>query len=924
MKRTSTALLVVSIFACVLASACFAGSYQGVCGIPFNGAADDRGIGVNRNPASQYYGYFYGATNTNACVRIWKPVSGGTAATSYVDSGRKLSYATAPPGGTRIHFAFVGPDDVVWVADHLARQICTGTPDGHPTADPGELVAQFQPSNNPRSIFVTGGLGVAGTRVYVAMNDPVKKCEVWNYDGAAWSLEKDLGDLGLASVWFVTVDSSGNSYWAANSGGTGVVVKKVDSSFNVVATFGISRPSWLTIWTVGGITCTTDPADPVHPEYLYVSAYNKTSVLRFDLDGNYIDGYGNLAATVPPAGTWTTIALSGPGGQQCLWVTADDQHNTYIMTTYPSTLQAYKFHLQSPPQPPTGLSASNDVYGQIRLSWTPPPASVNDPTSYKIYRDWGSGNETLYGTTADAYPKWKDTAQNTTPGGPFYYIVKSANGEGEGGASDEVGPISVAASTAPAPGSLGVALIYSEVNKADTVGNGNYDGDWNSVDKFLTDHGVSYTKVYDADPAQLNVENDDIAGHKLLVLGSHRDMSGYEAQCIKDYAKFSQGRVLASYNDSIADYKGTRGANYQLADVYRANALGLGINGSPWVSDPKYQFLKKIPTAPEAAAIFASIGGPPETMDGAQAWSFNHYLIGAYTDGTASEVGKWYDSAGVQPIADPNDVGIVVGYTDASKTSVQCVLMSSFWWVQATGTVSAAKFVENILSFLNVPNTPPAPLAISALKQKTDGSAVLAFGKIVTKGTIDPQYVSGTITVPARPVFYIEETDCTSGIKVALPSGALSTLTNGQVVSFGGVMRTQNGERVIVANDLYLGAAATAAKPVCIGLRGIAGGIAAAGLDSVGLLVNICGNVTASQTYGPNGALCFVIDDGYGAVFGSQTVPGIKVYGTTFTDTLGAMIHVPGVIGSELDTDGTTVIPVIRIGDSDWADAYPP
>lgn len=923
MKRTSIALLVVSILLCVPASACFAGTYQGVCGIQFLGVTDNRGFAVNKNATSPYSGYVYGVTSSNACVRVWRPNSGGTSATGYTDTGltNKLSWAAPAPSGTILMNAFVGPDDTVYVVDYGSRWIATGPPGGGENG--GNLTQLFQPTNKPRGIYVDGNLGVAGTRVYVAEAGGGAKCEVWKYDGATWVLEKDLLTLGLANPYWVTVDSAGNSYWGT-VGTAAPFLKKVDASFNEVTTWTWTKPTWLnSTWSCQGVAYVSDPLDTAHPEYLYVGGFNATSILRFDMNGAFIDGVGNAGGTTgAPADYHTNLAFSGPGGNSNLWLRADDQHNTYVEVNYPDRVQVYKVHLQSRPQPATGLSASNDVYGQIRLSWTPPPASIDDPTAYKIFRGTASGNESDYATTTDDYTKWKDAAQGTTAGGPFYYIVKATNGAGDSLASNEVGPISVAASTAPAPGSLGIALIYSEVNKADTVGNGNYDGDWNSVDKFLTDHGVSYTKVYDADPAQLNVENDDIAGHKLLILGSHRDMSAYEAQCIKDYVKYSQGRVLASYNDSIANYKGSRGTNYQLADVYRANALNLGSNGSPWVSSNTYQFLKKIPGAPEAAVIFAGIGGAPDPMDGAQAWSFNHYLIGAYTDGTASEVGKWYDAAGVQPIADPNDVGIVVGYTDSGKTSVQSVLMGSFWWVQATGTISGARFLENVLSFLSVPNTPPAPVAISAFKQRSDGSGVLAYGKIVTKGTMDPQYVSGMIIVPARAVFYIEETDRTSGIKVALPSSVPSTPTNGQVVSFGGVMRTQNGERVIVANDLYLGATATAAAPVNIGIRGIAGGIYAAGLSNVGLLVNMCGSITVLEVPGVD---AFIIDDGYGAKFGSQTVPGIKVYGSMWESyALGSMIHFPGVVGSELDTDGTTVIPVIRIGDSDGAEVYPP
>ncbi|MEJ5296513.1 MAG: hypothetical protein WHZ52_00590, partial [Armatimonadota bacterium] len=78
------------------ASGGYAGSYQGVTGIPFAGAQSDRGIAVNKNPGSPYYGYFYGVDSGGTydagvipgtgeqAVRIIapNPPSAGTSATS--------------------------------------------------------------------------------------------------------------------------------------------------------------------------------------------------------------------------------------------------------------------------------------------------------------------------------------------------------------------------------------------------------------------------------------------------------------------------------------------------------------------------------------------------------------------------------------------------------------------------------------------------------------------------------------------------------------------------------------------------------------------------------------------------------------------------------------------------------------------------
>ncbi|MDH7603075.1 MAG: hypothetical protein QHI38_13120, partial [Armatimonadota bacterium] len=634
MKKLVT--FVPIILLCAAAVSCLAGSYSAVCPIPYAGAADNRGIAVNKNSGSPYYGYFYGVSSSLASVSIWRPESGGADAINYVDTGQTLSYQVKP-AGCLLMSAFVGPDDTVWVVDYGAKQICVGPPGG------GYLSVAIDSSlltYKPRSIFVKGNYGQAGTRVYVAEyeSSTARNCEVFEFDGTSWSRIASLGHLGLAQPWFVTVDAAGNSYWA-NVTSAAPFVKKVKPDFTEDTSWTFTKPAFLaTAWSPRGIAYVNNPSDPAYPEVLYISGYNNTCCIRCDMNGNYIDGYGNTSgmAGTPPAGTWTSIALSGPGGNNTVWLAVDDIGNTYLAVRYPGTVaQAYKFHLQGPPPPPTNLSASNDIYGQIRLTWTPPQTVLDAPTGYKIYRGTAPGAETYYATTDD-YWKWKDSAQGQTPG-TFYYYVTSFNGSGESAPSNEVGPVSVVASTAPAPRSLGVALNYSELNAADTVNNPTYDALWQLYDEFLTARGVSYTTIYDADPAHPNIENDDIAGYSLLILGPHRNMTSYTAQCIADYCKYSQGRVLACYVDSIADRKGVRQPNFALKDVYRANASTAGTGGSPWVADPKYRYLRAFVAVPEAAVLFDGLTGPPG-WDGAQQWNFNNYLVRAYTDGTALEV----------------------------------------------------------------------------------------------------------------------------------------------------------------------------------------------------------------------------------------------------------------------------------------------
>lgn len=940
-SKLARQLVYALALAALVATACTAGSYQGVTGIPYAGITSNRGIAVNSVPSSPCYGYVYGIDAASGAVRIWKPDSGGTAATSYSDTKNKLSYAT-PPASTLMHHVFVGPDGTVWLADYSGKQICTGPPDGAPAG--GNLTVQIDSTKltyKPRSIFVTGSLGVKGCRVYVAETESgtAKKAEVFEWDGTAWNRIADIGDVGLGSVWYVTVDSAGNSYWAANTT-SAPFMKKVKPDFSVDDTWTFTKPAFFgASWSMRGAVCVRNAQTGT--ENLYVSAFNQTSCTRFSMNAEYVDGYGNTSgmASTPPAGTWTSIAFSAPSsGNKLVWLAADDQHNTYLTVIYPSVEQIYKVHLQSAPQPPQALTASNDVYGQIRLAWTPPAASMDDPTGYKVYRGSSPGSETLYATLNDSYPKWKDTA---AAGGPYYYTVTSFNGAGESTPSPEAGPVSVTSGTAPAPGSKGVALSYSEINASDTMNNPGYDEDWDAARRFLDDRSVAYDKVWDADSGQLNIENDGIAGYKLLILNMNRNMTAYTAQCIRDYVKFSQGKVLSGYYNSIANHKGVRQSNYALSDVYRADALNIGQGGSPFSMDATgnlYSFLKPVAGAPAANGIFLGLKGGTDLFDGAQEYGSITYLIKAYADGTASEAGKWFNQDGLtQSQADPNDVTLVVGYRDSTKTAVQSVMLGGSWWAQTTanaemggapGTFSANRLMENILGFLGV-QTSPATITgdeIGSLKAKDDGKGALLIGKVVSRA------------LTSNGPYYIEDTSRASGIRLKTSQ----TLSEGLLVTVAGVLETAADtstfptdpikERQVNAVEIL--AAGQTDVPLPLGIRtGLAGGQTEGsqfgvdqgiGLNNVGLLATVWGRVTEVS------AMWFRLDDGSGYQPAGQTYPGIKVAAEQAVMpvlwNVGDYVKATGVIGTELSSlDGQgVVVPVLRMRDQDTGERIKP
>jgi hypothetical protein len=464
-------------------------------------------------------------------------------------------------------------------------------------------------------------------------------------------------------------------------------------------------------------------------------------------------------------------------------------------------------------------------------------------------------------------------------------------------------------------------------------------------DEFLTARGVTYTTIYDADPNHPNIENDDIAGYSVLILGPHRNITSYTAQCIADYCKYSRGRVLACYVDSIANRKGIRQSNFALRDVYRLNASTAGSGGSPWVSDTKYRYLKPI-GAPEAAALFDGLMGPPG-WDGAQQWNFNNYLVRAYTDGTASEVAKWYDSAGNQSIADPDDVGLVVGYTDATKTEVQSIYLGSNWWSQARGSFSACKLLENILTFLGVSWQPPSDtLTIGDVKTRANGSGVLLKGKVVTRQMLQQVYEPGPQTVRTNSVLYIEEPDRSGGIKVRMPENL--SVTEGDVIDVAGqiaadqVQTSPTGqtptyaafERWITPIECRILSSGSVPSPLYVANKSVGGATQGSqigvtgqvGLNNVGLLVKVVGRLTQDTQMDAAGNFYFLIDDGSGYQIPSEPVKGIKVIGFAPTSVLGSMIEVTGVIGAEYNVDHSqppvptnAVVPVIRMGAPDSA-----
>src|SRR5438034_2041403 len=118
------------------------------------------------------------------------------------------------------------------------------------------------------------------------------------------------------------------------------------------------------------------------------------------------------------------------------------------------------------PGAPQGLSAAPGD-ATVSLTWSPPSSNGGSPiTTYRVYRGFTSGGETLL-TTLGVVTSYSDTA--VTNGVTYYYEVSALNNVGEGPRSSEASATPVAPPTVPgAPRDLGavagdatVALAWS-------------------------------------------------------------------------------------------------------------------------------------------------------------------------------------------------------------------------------------------------------------------------------------------------------------------------------------------------------------------------------------------------------------------------------------------------------------------------------
>lgn len=307
-----------------------------------------RGIAVNRNVGSPYYGYVYicdltgmSAANPKSSVLIYKPSVGqGASATRYQDTGLRIIVETSTAAFSSVqgaHGVSVGPDDTVWVADFSERKIKSAPPvptggDTSVVATPRINLPDYDPQalselpadagwvvGNPRNLHVARTQTPSGPVdvILVASNtgdgasndqtiqkytwDGTTATYAWTYPIANLQDDPDINNAQNANGYNVTCDIAGNVYipLRGKSGQTAIV--KLDPAGDEVAfpvrptvPFGPNSASREP--NQPGIAYVQDPT-VAGGGYLYVLGRDPGSGTRqyggrYALDGSLLDAIG--------------------------------------------------------------------------------------------------------------------------------------------------------------------------------------------------------------------------------------------------------------------------------------------------------------------------------------------------------------------------------------------------------------------------------------------------------------------------------------------------------------------------------------------------------------------------------------------------------------------------------------------------------
>jgi len=247
---------------------------------------------------------------------------------------------------------------------------------------------------------------------------------------------------------------------------------------------------------------------------------------------------------------------------------------------------------------------------------------------------------------------------------------------------------------------------------------------------------------------------------------------------------------------------------------------------------------------------------------------FNGHVVGFY--GTADY--NYYDRSGVSPEqAYSGVVGVARGdiidfFAGSSDGSIN-------WLVGLDAAVSISSGTQMA--------------KISDVKGAQDGTIV---------EITSPKVVTAAFGTFADSVYYIEESDRSSGIKVVGYVGQPALALGDRITLIGTVRTDANTERYIEINAITGVTSGDALAPVGMINKPVSLG---SGLNVVGLLARIWGNVTVKEETG----LYIYVDDGSGLTDGENA--GVKVLLSGISGAIdpipevGAHIAITGLVGLE-------------------------
>ncbi len=299
-----------------------------------------RHVAVNSNPASPHYGYVY-VVNQSATghVKVMEPnpLSAGTAATSYRDTGWTIQTSTgvaSNPAGIAINYE----DDSIWMAyavlaGAIKIERAPHPDDDHPITT-GTVV--FTPTESAtgvsvRSMAFTGKTADNSAKVFLDNSVTASGSSYrmgYKMDGSGgWIATSFLAktDRGYPS-YGSAVDDTGISYFAKGIATNDRYPFWRYNADGTTASGLILPPSWVPN-TAGVPTCA------LYGNFLYYSAPigSKTSsliVLCFDLAGNYNWGFGPPLAGAPADGSYQILNITS--SQSAYYMATDDRGNLYM------------------------------------------------------------------------------------------------------------------------------------------------------------------------------------------------------------------------------------------------------------------------------------------------------------------------------------------------------------------------------------------------------------------------------------------------------------------------------------------------------------------------------------------------------------------------------------------------------------------